>query len=129
MIKIMLIDDSPVIISLIEKIIGADVIFDTQILSFLDAKLAKEQFLKINPDFVITDIEMPIFDGFQLIEYIRSVGNTPILAMSSSTFKNNNTDTLLYCAKSLGSDYTILKNEIPENISQLTTNIITTHCI
>jgi len=60
---------------------------------------------------------MPYFDGFQLMEYIKSVGATPTLAMSGSMLKNNSTDTLLYCAKSIGSDYIILKNEIPENIS------------
>ncbi len=125
----MLVDDSPAMINLIEKIIETDVLIDVKILSFSDARIAKEQFLKIAPDFVITDIEMPYFNGLQFIEYIKSVSTIPILAMSGSTLKNNATDTVLYCAKSLGSDYTILKNEIVKNFSQLTTDIITTHCI
>ncbi len=129
MIKIMLVDDSPAIINLVSKIIDVDVIFETKILPFSDAMVAKEQFLKVKPDLVITDIEMPYFDGLQLIEYIKSKGNTPTLTMSGSTFNDNSTDTMLYCAKSLGSDYIILKNELHENISQLITDIISTHCI
>jgi len=129
MFKIMLVDDSPSIMNLVSEIIDVDVTFETRILPFSDARVAKEEFLKVKPDLVITDIEMPYFDGLQLIEYIKSVATTPILAMSASTVKNNSTETLLYCARSVGSDYTILKDEIPEKISKLTTDIITTHCI
>lgn len=128
MIKLMLVDDSATILTLIEKIINTDVNFDTQITSFLDSSLAKEQFLEINPDFVITDIEMPHVDGFQLIEYIKSIKNTPILAMSSSSIKSESTSTLLYCTKLLGADYVILKNEIPNKLSSLLTEAIISHC-
>jgi len=129
MIKIMLVDDSPVFISLVSKIIDTDVTFKTIVSAFSDGWAAKEQFLKLEPDLVITDIEMRHFDGLQLIEYIKSQGNTPTLTMSGSTLENNSTDTLLYCAKAMGSDYIILKDEISENISQLITEIIKKHCI
>jgi len=129
MIKIMLVDDSSVMLSVIEEIINTEVIFDIELLPFLDPTLAKGQFLNILPDFVITDIEMPHFDGLQFIEYIKSVSPTPILAMSGSSLKNNSTDMILYCAKLSGAEYTIFKDEVAENISKLISEIITTHCL
>ena len=125
----MLVDDSKIILSLIKEIINTDVIYDTEVITFSDAGLAKEQFLQINPDFVITDIEMPVFDGFQLIEYIKSVSTTTILAMSGSEFKNNNTETILFCARAIGADYGILKGDISEQLSLLVTEIIITDCV
>lgn|GEM_PF-1784944 len=129
MIKIMLVDDSQVLLSLIKEIINADVLFDTEVIPFSNASLAKEQFLLINPDVVITDIEMPDFDGLQLIEYIKSVSKTIILAMSGSNFKENSTETILFCAQAMGADYGILKDDISEKFSLLATDIITRHCL
>ncbi len=121
----MLVDDSSVMLSVIEEIINTEVIFDIELLPFLDPTLAKGQFLNILPDFVITDIEMPHFDGLQFIEYIKSVSPTPILAMSGSSF----TDMILHCAKLAGAEYIIFKDEVAENISQLISEIIATNCL
>ena len=129
MIKEMLVDDSSVMLSIIEEIINTEVIFDIELLPFLEPTLAKEQFLNILPDFVITDIEMPHFDGLQFIEFIKSVSTTPILAMSGSSIKNNSTDMILHCAKLSGAEYIISKDEVAENISQLISEIITMHCL
>jgi len=122
----MLIDDSQVILNLVKEIINTDVIFETEVIDFIDANLAKVQFLGIKPDIVITDIEMPGLDGLQLIDYIRSVDTTTILAMSGSNLKDNCTETILYCAKTIGADYGILKDDIAEKLSSLVTEIITT---
>jgi len=123
-IKVMLVDDSPVILSIIEGILKTEVKFDIELLSFLDPRLAKEQFMDILPDFVITDIDMPNVTGYDLIEYIKSVANTPILAMSGSSFDNNCTNTILHCSKLAGADHKILKSELPEKFSSLVTAII-----
>jgi len=123
-IKVMLVDDSPVMLSVIEGILEAEVKIDIELLPFLDPSLAKKQFLTILPDFVITDIDMPNVTGFDLIEYIKSVANTPILAMSGSSFNDNCTNTILHCSKLSGADHKILKSELPEKFSSLVTDII-----
>jgi len=121
----MLVDDSQVILSLIKEIINTDVRYETEVITFSKAALAKDKFLTINPDVVITDIEMPDFDGLQLIEYIKSVSTTIILAMSGSQFKDNSTDTILHCAQTIGADYRVMKDDIAEKLSSLVTDIIT----
>jgi len=123
-IKVMLVDDSPVMLSVIEGIFNTEINFDIELLSFLDPSLAKEQFLHILPDFVITDIDMPNVTGYDLIEYIKSVATTPILAMSGSSFDDNYTSTILHCSKLYGADHNILKSELPEKLSSLVTHII-----
>jgi len=120
----MLVDDSPVILSVIEGIFNTEVKLDIELFPFLDPSLAKEQFLSLLPDFVITDIDMPNVTGYDLIEYIKSVGNTPILAMSGSSFDDNCTNTILHCSKLYGADHKILKSELPEKFSTLVTDII-----
>ncbi len=127
MIRIMLVDDSQALLKLIQGIISAEVKFDTEVFTFSNAVVAKEQFSKISPDFVITDIEMPNFDGYQLIEYIRSISATTILAISGSNHEDNCTNTILHCAKLHGADYSILKKDIVENFSSLITEMIVTH--
>ena len=121
----MLVDDSPAMLSIIEGLIKTEVILDIEVLPFQDASLAKAQFLSISPDVVITDIDMPNVTGYDLIEYIKSVANTPILAMSGSSFENNSTDTILHCSELYGADHQIHKSDLAEKFSDLITEIIT----
>jgi len=46
-----------------------------------------EQFYRFFPDLVITDIDMPIMNGAELIKYIRSINNfIPIIITTSHSF-------------------------------------------
>ena len=120
----MLVDDSPVMLSLIEELIKTEVKVDIELVSFVDPSLAKAQFISIAPDFVITDIDMPNVTGYDLIEYIKSVANIPILAMSGSSFEGNCTDTILHCSELYGADHKILKSDVPEKFAALVIKII-----
>lgn len=126
MIKVMLVDDSPVILSIIEDMLNTKIAFDIELFPFLDSVKAKEQFLTILPDFVITDIDMPSISGYDLIEYIKSVASTPILAMSGSSFDDNCTNTILHCSELYGADHKILKSDLSEKFPALVANIIST---
>lgn len=129
MIKIMLIDDSKALLSLVEEIIHSDVNHETEINAYSSAMTAQQEFLSTTPDIVITDIEMPEVNGLQLIEYIRSISKVPVLAMSGSNVNQNSTETILYCAESVGANYTIFKDELIEKLPMMTNDIITNHCI
>ncbi len=122
----MLVDDSPVILSIIEDILNTEIEFDVELFPFLDSAKAKQFFLTIAPDFVITDIDMPNVNGYDLIEYIKSVASTPILAMSGSSFEDNCTDTILHCSELFGADHKILKSDLSEKFSVLVAEIINT---
>lgn len=81
--KILVVDDSPTIrkfISIALKVKGFEII------SASDGMEALELLPNDNVDLVITDLNMPNIDGFNLIERIRTnenYQNTPIIVMSN----------------------------------------------
>ncbi|MCL1470676.1 CHASE2 domain-containing protein [Argonema antarcticum] len=59
---------------------------------------ALEQIAIAKPDLIITDLVMPVMDGFEMIRQIRaipSLKNTEIIAMSASKFSTDKQQTLL----------------------------------
>lgn len=85
-----------------------------------NGKEALELFDKINPDILLTDIKMPIMDGFQLIEEIRKKKkNTQVVILSHY-------DEFSYAQKALrmGALQYILKSEMNEaNLIDLLHNL------
>ncbi|QQK74834.1 response regulator transcription factor [Salicibibacter cibarius] len=45
----------------------------------------KAQFVKIDPDLVLLDINLPYFDGFYWCRQIRSISNVPVIFISART--------------------------------------------
>ena len=123
MIKIMVIDDSSTTIKIIETVIRSEVLQETEIYSFLSAVRAQEQFLQVAPDFVITDIAMPEIDGYELIEYIKSQCDVPVLAISGSSIDESDTGTILYCANQVGADYVMNKSDLLNKLPTLINNM------
>ncbi|MDM8558729.1 ATP-binding protein [Candidatus Parabeggiatoa sp. HSG14] len=57
--------------------------------------LAKAQ--EINPDLILTDLVMPVMDGFEATRQIRKISafkNTPVIATSASVFESDKQDSL-----------------------------------
>jgi len=125
MYKVMLIDDSPILLDVMEAIINTEIEYNLELHKFLKPEKALDNFQEISPDLVITDIDMPNIDGFELITCIKSLTNTPVLVVSGSTVSNNSTDTLLYCAKSIGAEFILNKDLIKEKLSSVVTAILT----
>lgn len=62
-------------------------IVEVKIIEAEDGKRAKECFGKITPDLVITDINMPEMDGFELLEFIKNnskTENIPVIVVTRS---------------------------------------------
>ena len=124
MLKIVVVDDSNVMLKIIEGIIRAEVKIETQVTSYLNASEFKDKLLELSPDLVITDIDMPNVDGYELISFVKSRSNVPIVAISGSRISDNCTDTLLYCAKGFGADYTLNKVDLNAGLSRLVSDIL-----
>jgi len=119
MTKIMIIDDSQAILNIVKHIISHEATVDAELTLFSKATLAKSAFVNLKPDLVITDITMPEINGYDLIEYMKVELDVPIIAMSGSTYNDNDTSTILYCAEKIGADYCILKDELVSKLAKL----------
>jgi len=123
MFTIMVVDDSPMTLTLVTGLIEDCATFETKVMSFNNPVYAQQEFHRINPDFVITDIVMPGVDGYEFIDFVKSQKNIPILAISGSYVEENSPHTLLYCAKKLGADFSLSKKEIGTKLPSLVTEI------
>lgn len=69
--RIIIVDDEPKIIQLIRQLgkweeLGIEIVDECH-----DGEAALESILRNKPDFVLSDIKMPVYDGIQLIEKVR----------------------------------------------------------
>ncbi len=122
--KIMLVDDSKVMLEVTEEILSKGVNTELYIVKFDCAEEAKNQFASFQPNLVITDIEMPKVDGYELIQYFKKMSDVPIIAISGSTLEDNNTDTLLHVANLIGADFTLTKDDISHKLPDLVMSIL-----
>jgi len=120
----MLIDDSSVMLDITEEILSKDVNIPLNIRKFDCAIDAKAQFSLFQPDLVITDIEMPNIDGYDIIEFIKEKSDIPILAVSGSTINKNNTDTILHVANLIGANFTLTKSDMHNKLPNIVKSIL-----
>ncbi|MDD2416222.1 MAG: response regulator, partial [Parabacteroides sp.] len=89
--RCLLVDDDPIQLALAKELLGYQgVIVDR----CSDSSKVKEMLLKDSYDLVITDIQMPQMDGFELLKVIRSLDNPvvssiPVVALSGSVPNNS----------------------------------------
>ncbi len=82
MIKILIVDDSPTEVALIQYIIESDK--DMQVISVAkNGKEAIEFTARLKPDLITMDINMPIMDGLEATRIIMAENPTPIVVISS----------------------------------------------
>jgi len=125
----MVVDDSPMTLTLVTGLIEDCSTFETQVISFDNPVHAQQEFQRINPDFVITDIVMPEVDGYEFIDFVKSKKNIPVLAISGSYIEESSPNTLLYCAKKLGADFSLSKKEIGTKLPSLVTEVFLQHSL
>jgi len=124
MFNIMVIDDSKVILEITEEILLKKVNTQLNIRKFNCAIDAKNQFVSFQPDLVITDIEMPKANGYELIEFIKGEYDVPILAVSGSTLDESDTGTILHVASLIGADFTLKKTDLQNKLPDLVRSIL-----
>ena len=87
--KVLIVDDSSFFRKRLKEIIEADPTL-TVCGEACDGKQGVEQVLKLHPDVVTMDVEMPVMDGITAVKEIMSKSPVPILMFSSLTFEGAN---------------------------------------
>lgn len=120
----MIIDDDASTTHIIKSMLEDNPLLMLKFRVFTDATLARREFEVHTPDLVITDINMPNVDGYELISYFKKISNTPILAITYSPWGIGNTNLALTLAQELGADYTLCKSNLAKDISPIVTRIL-----
>jgi CheY-like chemotaxis protein len=81
--RVLVVDDNPVSRELIREILDSP---DLQVLEAADGREALQRILGERPDLVLTDIQMPVWNGFEVLRRIREdprLSHTPVLAFTA----------------------------------------------
>lgn len=108
--KIMLVDDEPDILDLLEKALNIEGFFDiTKIDNGISAVTTCRQ---MRPDVMVLDVMLPDIDGYEVCKQIREFSHCPVLFLSS---KNDELDKILGLA--VGGDDYVTKPFSPKEIA------------
>src|SRR5262245_32547568 len=83
-IKVVIVDDSALIRSVLKEIINAEA--DMEVIGVApDPIVAREVIRSTNPDVITLDVEMPKMDGLAFLERLMSLRPTPVVMISTLT--------------------------------------------
>src|SRR5579862_5086471 len=83
-IKVLIIDDSALVRTMLTKILGADPTLEV-VGTAPDAFVAREKIKLLNPDVLTLDVEMPRMDGLQFLRNLMRLRPMPVVMCSSLT--------------------------------------------
>ena len=87
MIKLLLVEDDPTLSYIIQSGLQ-DIIGGYEVITAGNGMEGLQAWQQHHPDIIISDIDMPVRNGFQMVERIRETdGDTPIVFASALTFK------------------------------------------
>lgn len=116
---LLIIDDSKSILSVVSYIFAARF----TVVKKLNGREALDWMHEGNmPDIIVSDLNMPVLDGFELLKHLKSSGlyeDIPIIILSST----DNTIEKVKCLK-MGADDYIVKPFNPEELEARVNNII-----
>lgn len=108
--NIVAVDDSGIILKMLEKLLGEEYAYMGFSKGMRALKYLKEA---RTPDLIILDIEMPIIDGYEMLEMIRKkeeLKETPVLFLTS----NNDKEHVVKARKAGANDYIV--KPVDENV-------------
>lgn len=87
MVRVLIVDDSPTVRAVLRRLLAHHP--DVQVAGeATNGQEAVDLVLKLRPDVVLTDVEMPVMDGLAAIERIMELRPTPILVITSRANRN-----------------------------------------
>lgn len=108
--KIMIVDDEPDILDLLEKALNIEGY--SNIIKIDNGQAAVDACQAENPDVIILDVMLPDIDGYEVCKRIRRISHCPILFLSA---KNDEVDKLLGLA--VGGDDYVTKPFSPKEVA------------
>ena len=84
MIRVMIVDDSALVRSLLSDMLSRDPGIEV-VATASDPYFARDKFKKLQPDVLTLDVEMPRMDGLTFLEKLMSFRPTPVVMISSLT--------------------------------------------
>ena len=86
--KLLIVDDNKYVVALLRKQLNWEAFGIEELIGVYSVEQAKEVFLNKQIDFLITDIEMPVQNGFDLLEWLKNQNICPetILLTSYADF-------------------------------------------
>jgi two-component system chemotaxis response regulator CheB len=89
-IRVIVVDDSAVIRSLLTEILSSDPQIDV-VAAAVDPYIARRKIKELNPDVITLDVEMPRMDGISFLERLMRLRPMPVVMISSLTQKGART--------------------------------------
>lgn len=86
-VKVLVVDDSALVRAALTKILSSDNEIEV-VGTAPDAYIAREKILKLNPDVITLDIEMPGMDGLTFLEKLMKAKPMPVVMVSTCTYAN-----------------------------------------
>lgn len=124
MLNAVIVDDSSIDILLLKSIVEDYLPNNISIHTYTESTMAKKYLDNNVVTLLVTDIEMPGMDGYELIEHCKKNNkDTIIIAVSGSNFEHNATNTILYAAEKVGADYVVSKSNLYDDLGGLLDNL------
>lgn len=111
MTRILLAEDDDALRRMIRAILELD---RYEVFAFPNGQLALEAFEQINPDLVVSDISMPVLNGFELLEAVRKLHSGSVVPFLFLSALSEHDD--VYTAKRLGVDDYLFKPFQPDDL-------------
>jgi putative two-component system response regulator len=111
MTRVLLAEDDDALRKMIRAILELD---KYEVFSYPNGQLALESFEEVNPDLVVSDISMPILDGFGLLEAVRKLPTGSVVPFLFLSALSEHDD--VFHAKRLGVDDYLFKPFQPDDL-------------
>lgn len=110
--SLLIVDDSPVARMILKKCLPAE--HGLQIYEAQNGQEGVEQYKAHNPDLTLMDLTMPIMNGFEAVEHIRTLDPEAVIIVSTADIQEK----VIQRVKDLGALYTMKKPPSKKSLAE-----------
>jgi DNA-binding response OmpR family regulator len=119
MLKILIVDDEPSILNILDFSLGAE---GYEVIQASDGEQACEMAVNHQPDMIVMDVMMPKLDGYQACEKLKADSRTASIPVLLLTAKSSAEDHQL--GKDAGADGYLTKPFSPQRLVEMTDSFL-----